>query len=178
MKRSSSFFLKVHHFLNICIMEEESRKIKSYTPKEAKRKAEAYCAYQERAQQEVRDKLYLWGLHQADVENIISELIEENYLNEERFAKAFVLGKFRIKGWGKIKIVYHLKQKKVSKPLINIALSEIDDEEYTKTILEIIAKKIKKPLKSISALEKNKLLSFLQSKGYENELIFKIFKEN
>ncbi|MFZ4263007.1 regulatory protein RecX [Sphingobacterium sp. HJSM2_6] len=159
-------------------MEEESRKLKRFTPNEAKRKAEAFCAYQERAQQEVRDKLYFWGLHEADVENIISYLIEENYLNEERFAKAYVLGKFRIKGWGKIKIIYHLKQKKVSKPLINIAVSQIDEEDYSKMIHEIIAKKIKKPLKSISAIEKNKLLSFLQSKGYENELIFKIFKEN
>ena len=76
-------------------------------------KAEHYCAYQERSQQEVRDKLYEWGLWPDAVENIISELISNNFLNEERFAKAYAQGKFNQKGWGRIKIKQALKLKKV-----------------------------------------------------------------
>ena len=81
-------------------------------------KAESYCAYQERAQQEVRNKLYEWGLHQQDTESIISELILTNFLNEERFAASYVSGKFNIKRWGKIKIKQGLKLKKVPEKMI------------------------------------------------------------
>ncbi|MVZ67237.1 RecX family transcriptional regulator [Sphingobacterium sp. DK4209] len=158
-------------------MEYESEKGKVYTPLQAKRKAESYCAYQERAQQEVRDKLYSWGLHSADVEQVISELISDNFLNEERFAKAFVSGKFRIKAWGKIKIIQHLKAKRVSKPLIQIALREIDLDEYKDKLEELIKKKIDKPISSLNLNEKAKLIRYLQSKGYESDLIFSKFKE-
>ncbi|MCC2598451.1 regulatory protein RecX [Sphingobacterium sp. FBM7-1] len=138
---------------------------------EAKRKAESYCAYQERAQQEVRNKLYEWGLHQEAVENIIVQLIEENFLNEERFAKAYALGKFRMKGWGKIKIKQHLKLKNVSEPLIRLALKTIDIDEYNKKIEETINKKTELTKKPISIAEKSKIYRHLQSKGFENEII-------
>ena len=82
-------------------MKNEESKPKIFSREQARLKAEAYCAYQERSQSEIRNKLYEWGLHQKDVEEIISELIGENFLNEERFALAYTLGKFRIKGWGK-----------------------------------------------------------------------------
>ena len=82
-------------------------------PDKAYPKALKYCAYQERSQQEVRDKLYSWGLHRNEVENIIVDLISEGYLKEERFAIAFSGGKFRMKKWGKIKIKLALKAKKV-----------------------------------------------------------------
>ena len=85
-------------------MKNEQSIPKIFSQQQAKVKAESYCAYQERSQFEIRNKLYEWGLHQRDVEEIISELIEFNFLNEERFALAYSLGKFRIKGWGKIKI--------------------------------------------------------------------------
>lgn len=153
-------------------MEDQSEKTKVLTPLQAKRKAESYCAYQERAQQEVRDKLYSWGLHSNDVEQIISDLISDNFLNEERFAKAFVLGKFRMKGWGKIKIVQHLKAKRISKPLIQIALREIDLDDYEEKLSELISKKIKVDPTSLTLKEKAKLIRYLQSKGYENDLIF------
>src|SRR5690606_31629925 len=123
-------------------MEEARVQKEPLAPFEAKRKAESYCAYQERAQQEVRNKLYEWGLHQEEVENIIVQLIEDNFLNEERFAKAYTLGKFRMKGWGKIKIKQHLKVKNVSEPLIRLALKEIKEEEYHKKIEETVKKKI------------------------------------
>ena len=153
-------------------MEESKKPRKLLTPLEAKRKAENYCAYQERAQQEVRNKLYEWGLHQKEIENIIAQLIEDNFLNEERFAKAYTLGKFRMKGWGKIKIKQHLKFKKVSEPLIRLALKSIDMDEYDKKIEETIHKKINKSLPELSFNEKSKLANYLQSKGFENDLIF------
>lgn len=159
-------------------MEESRKPRKSFTPLEAKRKAESYCAYQERAQQEVRNKLYEWGLHQEAVENIIVQLIEENFLNEERFAKAYTLGKFRMKGWGKIKIKQHLKLKKVSEPLIRLALREIDLDEYDQKLTETIAKKVNKSLRELSFAEKSKLAAYLQSKGFETELIFEKIKQN
>ncbi|TYR36519.1 RecX family transcriptional regulator [Sphingobacterium phlebotomi] len=153
-------------------MDESKKRKKILTPLEAKGKAENYCAYQERAQQEVRNKLYEWGLHQEEVENIIVLLIEDNFLNEERFAKAYTLGKFRMKGWGKIKIKQHLKAKNISEPLIRLALKEINQEEYHKKIDETVKKKIKKPISSISFIEKSKLYTYLQSKGFENDIIY------
>src|ERR1700761_2983059 len=96
-------------------------------------KAEHYCAYQERSQQEVRDKLYEWGLWTDAVENIISQLITAGFLNEERFAKAYSLGKFRQKAWGKGKIKQGLKLKKVPDVLIKKALLVIDADDYLQT---------------------------------------------
>jgi regulatory protein len=139
-------------------MDEWNKEKKKFTPQQAKQKAEGYCAYQERAQQEVRDKLYEWGLHQTDVEHIISTLIEENFLNEERFAKAYALGKFRMKGWGKIKIKQHLKGKRVSDPLVRIALREIGPDEYEEKIKEAIAKRIKTDISKLSFAETGKLM--------------------
>src|ERR1700759_5714121 len=93
-------------------------------------KAEHYCAYQERSQQEVRDKLYEWGLYSQQVENIISRLIEGNYLNEERFAKEYARGKFNQKAWGRIKIKQGLKFKQVPDKLIKKALDTINLSDY------------------------------------------------
>lgn len=153
-------------------MDDFEKHKKKYTPHQAKLKIESYCAYQERAQQEVRDKLYEMGLHQDDVENIISELISDNFLNEERFAKAFVRGKFRIKDWGKVKIIQHLKAKRVSAPLIKMALREIDEDEYIEKLDLIIQKKAGNQLQKLSYTEKAKIVRHVQSKGYENDLIF------
>lgn len=158
-------------------MEEYQERKKTFTPNQAKLRAEAYCAYQERSQQEVRDKLYNWGLHLEDVEQIISDLISSNFLNEERFAKAFVLGKFRIKGWGKIKIQQHLKAKRVSVPLIKIALQQIDLDDYEQKLKDLIQRKVGDELSQLSLTERAKLVRYLQSKGYENSLIFEKIKE-
>ncbi len=159
-------------------MDEFEGNKKKYTPKQAKLKMESFCAYQERAQQEVREKLYTWGLQSEDVENIIAELITENFLNEERFAKAFVRGKFRIKKWGKVKIIQHLKAKRISSPLIKIALREIDLDEYEENLDTLIQKKIGSPAGSLNLAEKAKLMRYLQSKGYENDLIFQRLNRN
>lgn len=153
--------------------EEKTRK-KVYTVRQGKLKAENYCAYQERAQQEVRDKLYEWGLHQDEVEGIIADLISEDFINEERFSKSYAVGKFRMKGWGKVKIRRHLKLKRISEPLIKIALAEIDLEEYTNRLEEIILKKKQEYSVELTYAEKAKLIRFLQMRGFENDLIFSI----
>ena len=137
-------------------------------------KAEHYCAYQERSQQEVRDKLYEWELKPGEVENIISGLIENNYLNEERFANAYVRGKFNQKGWGKIKIKQALKFKRVPDGLIRKALQTIGDDNYMKTLASILAKKSaalaeKNPLK-----RKYKLQQYALSRGFEADLIWDV----
>jgi len=117
-------------------------KPKVFTKEQAMVKAESYCAYQERSQQEMRDKLYDWGLHQADVEQIISSLIENNFLNEERFALAYTLGKFRMKAWGKYKIKQGLKFKRVPDKMISKSLAKIDEDDYREK-LEVELKELR-----------------------------------
>ena len=143
----------------------------------AVQKAESYCAYQERSQQEVRDKIYSWGLHRNDVENILSTLITNGFLKEERFATAFTSGKFRMKKWGRNKIREALRGKKVSEPLINKALSEIDDREYERILKEVIQ------IRSKTVTEKNpmkknyKIASYVISRGFEAEMVWETLKE-
>jgi regulatory protein len=147
---------------------------KIYDKKSAKLKIEQYCAYQERSQQEVRDKLYDMGLHKEDVENIISELIDNNFLNEERFATAFARGKFRIKHWGRIKIKQHLKQKKVSEYCIKKALSLIDPNEYEKIIIQLIEKKNRELKESDAYIKKQKVIRYVVSRGFESDIVLSL----
>jgi regulatory protein len=130
-----------------------------------------FCAYQERAQQEVRDKLYEYGMSKDEVEEILSDLISENYLIEERFALQFAGGHFRIKGWGKVKINHALKQKRVSAYNIKKALQSIDLDAYEKT-LESLATKKWNTLKGGSGLSRMaKTQAFLYQRGFEPQLI-------
>jgi regulatory protein len=139
------------------------------------RKIKHYCAYQERAHAEVKQKLYGYGLYKNEVEELMSQLVEENYLNEERFAIAFAGGKFRIKQWGKTKIKYELAQKQVSAYCINKALASILDEDYEKTLAKLAAEKLKtlKDEKNIFT-KKSKLQNYLVGKGYEFEVVGKL----
>jgi regulatory protein len=100
-----------------------------------------FCAYQERAQQEVRDRLYELGMTKSEVEEILSDLITDNFLNEERFAIQFTGGHFRIKQWGKLKIQHALQQKRVSPVNIKKALKSIDENEYVKVMETLATKK-------------------------------------
>ena len=134
-------------------------------------KAEHYCAYQERSQQEVRDKLYEWGLRVDAVENIISKLISGNFLNEERFAKAYAKGKFNQKGWGKLKIKQGLKFKKVPDVLIKKALQGINDDDYLKALQNVLMKKAYTVVEKDSFKRKYKLQQYALSRGYESDLI-------
>ena len=130
-----------------------------------------FCAYQERAQQEVRDKLYEYGMSKDQVEEILSDLISENFLNEERFAMQFAGGHFRIKGWGKVKINHALKQKRVSAYNIKKALQSIDLDAYEKT-LESLATKKWNSLNGERGLSKMaKTQAFLYQRGFEPQLI-------
>lgn len=156
---------------------ESSKPAKIIDEKAASAKAESYCAYQERSQQEVRDKLYEWGQYPSAVENIISRLIESNFLNEERFAKAYAIGKFRQKGWGKIKIKQGLKLKKVSDPLIKLALKSIDEDEYLEMLRKIIQKKEGSITEKESYKRKYKLHQYALSRGFENDLIGDILRD-
>ena len=144
---------------------------KVFSREQAKTKAESYCAYQERSQQEVRNKLYDWGLHERDVEQIISELIQQNFLNEERFALAYTLGKFRIKGWGKIKIKHALKLKRVPEKMIVKSLKAIDPDDYIAKLKQLIDKK-SSTLREPDPFKLRYLLTrYATSKGYEGDLI-------
>ena len=126
-----------------------------------------YCAYQERAQQEVRDKLYELGMTMDEVEEIMSDLIAENFLNEERFAVQFAGGHFRIKGWGRVKIQHALQQKRVSSYNIKIGLKAIDEDAYIKTLKQLATKKWNslKGERGLSRLAKT--YAFLNQRGFE-----------
>lgn len=135
-------------------------------------KAKHYCAYQERSHAEVKEKLYSMGLWKNDVETILSQLIEEDYLNEERFAKMFAGGKFRMKHWGKVKIRYELKQRQVSEYNIRKAMKEINEEEYISSFNKQFDEKLRllKTEKNIPT-RKRKIMDYLLQKGYERDLI-------
>lgn len=154
-------------------MEERSFK-KKYTPSQAKLKIEQWCAFQERSHKEVRDKLYSFGLYPKEVNDIMAHLIEYNFLNEERFAEAFVSGKFKIKGWGKTKIQHALKGKQVSSQNIKSAMKQVDDKDYFKKLKSLAEKKNRLIKESNPLKRKKKLVTYLASKGYEAELVYKV----
>jgi len=158
-------------------MEEKKKKTKIIDAKEGLVKGQAYCAYQERCQQEVRDKLYELGLHSEDVENIISELITSNFLNEERFAKTFAGGKFRIKKWGRIKIKLELKKRNITDYCIRKGMAEINERDYVKTLKELLKKKSGIATKSNALIVKYAAAKFAISKGFEPELVWGIVNE-
>ena len=159
-------------------MKNETSIPKIFSREQAKVKAESYCAYQERSQFEIRNKLYEWGLHQKDVEEIISELIELNFLNEERFALAYSLGKFRIKGWGKIKIRQGLKLKRIPDKLIIKSLKSIEYDDYLMMLKKILQKK-SNTISEKDPFKKRYLLTrFASSKGYESDLITDLLINN
>jgi regulatory protein len=136
-------------------------------------KACSYCAYQERTHQEVRERLSEWHVWGDESEEIISKLIEENFLNEERFAKAFAGGKFRVKKWGRRKILFELKARKLSPYCIKVAMQEISDEDYWETLQELASKKLNDLRTERSVPVKNqKIARYLMGKGYESDLIW------
>ncbi len=153
---------------------------KTLTPEQAYVKIRHYCAFQERNHAEVKTKLSTMGIGWTAINEILSKLIEEGFLNEERFANAFVGGKFRMKGWGKKKIEVELKKRGIAAYSIQKALrDEIEPLEYEKTLMKLMQKKwtgIKGP--SITVYVKQaKVRQYFLSRGYENNLISKVLKE-
>ncbi|MCG2613023.1 RecX family transcriptional regulator [Terrimonas sp. NA20] len=146
---------------------------KQLTKEQALQKLRHYCAYQERSHSEVKDKLYQLGIWKKDHDEIIASLIEDNYLNEERFAIAFAGGKFRMKQWGRVKIKYELKQKQVSDYSIKKAMKQIDEEDYLR-LLEKLAEEKYASLKNEQYLvRKKKTQDYLMQKGFEPDLIMR-----
>jgi len=144
---------------------------KHLTKEQALQKLKHYCAYQERCHSEAKQKLYDLGVWKKEHDEIITSLIEENYLNEERFAIAYAGGRFRIKQWGRVKIKYELKQKQVSEYCIKKALKQIEEEEYLK-VLNKLAKEKYASLKSEQYLiRKKKVMDYLMGKGFEMDLV-------
>ncbi|OFZ00284.1 MAG: RecX family transcriptional regulator [Bacteroidetes bacterium RIFCSPLOWO2_12_FULL_31_6] len=156
---------------------EDKKPKKKLTPNQATIKAQLSCAYQERCQQEMRDKLYEWGLYSNDVENIIANLISDNYLNEERFAKAYAGGKFRIKKWGRVKIKIELKRRKISDYCIKKAMQEIDENDYIKILKDVITKKLKEIPKGKQQIRNYKAAQYTISRGFEGDLVWEEIKQ-
>lgn len=152
------------------------RKGKPLTIEQAKQKALRYCAYQERSHQEVKNKLYELGLNSSDADELLTYLITEGFLNEERYAKLFAGGKFRIKHWGRIKITHALESKGISKNCIRIGLKEIDEEDYQQTLRKLIAEKLSESEAENPFALRDKVSKALIQKGYEPELVWKILK--
>ena len=146
---------------------------KYLTKEQALQKLRQYCAYQERSHSEVIQKLWELGVRKAEHDEIVSSLIEEDYLNEERFAIQFAGGKFRMKDWGRKRIYYALKEKKVSEYNIRKALKEITDEAYEKTLEELAEKKYASLKDEQYLVRKKKTMDYLMQKGYEPDLVTK-----
>jgi len=148
----------------------------SYTVDEATRLLENYCAYQERCHKEVEQKLYELKMIPEAKEKILLHLMQHNFLNEERYAKSFVRGKFNIKKWGRIKITNELKFKNISTYNIKTALKEIEEEDYYNNLKSVGEKKLRLLKEPNLFKKRNKLATFLISKGYESNLVFEVVK--
>lgn len=146
---------------------------KTYTVDEATKRMERYCAYQERCHKEVHQKLYEMRMIPVAVDEIIDHLLRHNFLNETRFAQAFARGKFRVKKWGRIRIVNELKLREISKYNIQIALKEIPDSEYYKTFEALAEKRLQQLSSEKNLLKKpKKLADYLFYRGWESEMVY------
>ena len=148
-------------------------KKKSYSINEAQKLLETYCAYQDRSHKDVKDKLKSINIIPVGIDQIISDLIQDNYLNENRFAKSFARGKFRIKNWGKKRIIFQLKYNhQVSDYNIKNAIKEIDEDDYINTFLKLSQKIWESTNGSETLTRKRKYISALKYRGWEEGLIF------
>tara|TARA_R110001632_G_scaffold38339_2_gene96511 strand:- start:35798 stop:36304 length:507 start_codon:yes stop_codon:yes gene_type:complete len=150
---------------------------KVFTVDEIQKKLEYYCVYQDRCHQEVEKKMKEYQLIPEAREKILLHLMQHNFLNEERFSQSFARGKFRIKSWGKQRIVQELKFRNISSYNIKTALKEIDEKEYIKTIYRITENRNNTISETNIYKRKKKLVDFLMRKGFENDLIFKTVNE-
>ncbi|MEM9990663.1 MAG: regulatory protein RecX [Bacteroidota bacterium] len=145
---------------------------KWFSKAEGLSKLQAYCAYQDRCHQEVRSKLIELGIYGDDLEEVIAELITDNFLNEERFARSFARGKFRIKQWGRLRIQQELKQRAISAYCMRKAMEEIEEEDYQTTLETILLKKNTTTKAKDLYERKSKLARYALSRGFESGLIW------
>ena len=148
-----------------------------YKISEAKSRIKNYCAVQDRCQWDVRKKLTEWGLMESTKDILMIELINEQFIDEERYARSFCRGKFKIKKWGRIKIEFELKKKNISTLYIKKGMEEIDLTEYLQHLNNDADKKNKLIKDKSHFNRKNKLAKYLIDKGYESDLIWKKIKE-
>lgn len=139
--------------------------------KEALEKGASFCAYQERCQQDVRDKLYKLSLDKEDVEEVLTLLIQEDFIDEVRYAKAYCGGKFRQNKWGRKKITQHLKQKQISEYCIKKGLEEIKESDYLNLLETLIEKKNASIKDKNHFVRKNKIINYALGRGFEYNLI-------
>ncbi|MBQ4801722.1 RecX family transcriptional regulator [Aquimarina sp. MMG015] len=149
----------------------------SITVTEAIKKMEHYCAYQDRCHKDVSQKLNTMKLIPEAKEKIILHLLEHNFLNEERFAKSFARGKFRIKKWGKQRIIRELKFRQISEYCTKVALKEISENEYLETFHDLAEKKFNSITDSDTFKKRKKLIDYLLYRGWENQLVFEKVNE-
>ena len=154
----------------------DNKLTKTYSKEGAKPKLEKYCAYQERSHKQVFDKCRSYGLSESDSNEILVELIQSNFLNEERFVEAYVKGKFKIKSWGKQKISQGLKLAGINQKLISSSIQEIKFEDYIKTIQRLAEKKMKTLKEGTDFEKKIKVQRYLLSKGYKYDEISEALK--
>ena len=150
---------------------------KSITISDAKKNIEHYCAYQERCHKEVINKLKNLGIIQNAIDIIVADLIENNYLNETRFAQSFARGKFKIKKWGKVKIRRELNKREISEYNIKMGMKEISDSDYEETFNMLLEKKLSELSHLSESEKKRKVLNYLLYRGWEVEKIFEALRK-
>lgn len=149
---------------------------KIYSLDEAREKLRAFCAYRERSQVEVREKLLGYGIIPDVAEELITELIQENFLNEERFARAYVRGKFNIKKWGRQKIKQGLYRHQLSDYVLRKAFEEIDDQKYIETLEALVDKKLRETRIRNEFQRNGKVAAYAISRGFEPDLVWEVVK--
>lgn len=157
-------------------MEQKPVK-KRFTPTEALTKIQRYCAYQERSHKEVRNKLFEYGLFASQVDELLSRLITDGFLNEERFAKAFAGGKFRMKKWGRLKIKNELEFMGLTKNCIQRGLNEIEQTDYKTTLKTLLRKKSAAIQETNLFKKRDKIARYAIGKGYEPELVWEYVRD-
>jgi regulatory protein len=153
---------------------EKANKKKEISAREAYQKVTAFCAYQERSIQEVKEKLYALEVEEEVVEAIVEQLVEDKFISQERFAKAFAGGKFRLKKWGRNKIRQELKMRGLTDAQIRLGLQEIDPDLYEQALFDLLEKKHRLEKTTSNLERKQKLLRFGLSKGYEQDMIWDV----
>jgi len=157
----------------MCIFTCMQPTVKTYTVDEAREKLENYCIYQDRCHKEVREKLYSMRMIPEAIEQITIHLIEEKYLNEERFARSFARGKFKTKKWGKIRIIRELRIREISKIIIDLGLKEINEEDYIATFQALAEKRIAQlTTESDKYKKRKKFADYLQYRGWPMHWIY------
>lgn len=150
---------------------------KYYSYDDALDRLQRYCAYQDRCHKEVRSKLIEIGIYGDDLENIIVDLIADNFLDEQRFATAYARGKFRYKKWGRMRIQRELKMRQISAYCLKKAMEEISDEDYMETLETLLEKKNRVLREKNIWKRRKKLADYVISKGYESYLVWEAVKQ-